>query len=46
MAAIDQITFADFWKFKANLAKINIADDGKDLAEKISEEGEKGEGKR
>lgn len=32
---INKITFTDFWKMKGNLAKINIADDGTDLANKI-----------
>jgi len=38
LSALERIIFTDFWKMKGNLAKINIADDGTDLAEKILSE--------
>ncbi len=34
--AIEKISTGDFWKFRENLARISISDDGSDLAEKVT----------
>ncbi|PIU18893.1 MAG: hypothetical protein COT16_00720 [Elusimicrobia bacterium CG08_land_8_20_14_0_20_44_26] len=36
-AVIENVLFRDFWKIRENVAKIEIADDGTDFAEKLSE---------